>query len=95
MLALQTGADYAFCQAGGFQFVNAGTTTHVDVDLSTLDCSGATVNLALVHSATVGMRRCTSTTSWQSRERQKKPRRQTLPRNEFLPLLQQLGVIPR
>ncbi len=48
-LALQTGTDFAFCQAGGFQFVNAGTTTHIDVDLATLDCGGASVNLAVVH----------------------------------------------
>lgn len=47
-LALQTGSDFAFCQAGGFQFVNSNTTTHIDIDLSTLDCKGATPNLAVI-----------------------------------------------
>jgi mannan endo-1,4-beta-mannosidase len=48
-LALQTGSDFAFCSAGGFQFINANSSAHIDIDLSTLDCSGATPNLAVVH----------------------------------------------
>ncbi len=48
-LALQTGNNFDFCSAGGFQFVNANTTASIDIDLATLDCGGATPDLSQIH----------------------------------------------
>jgi mannan endo-1,4-beta-mannosidase len=48
-LALQTGTNFDFCSAGGFQFIAPNTTTSIDIDLTTLDCGGATPDLTQIH----------------------------------------------
>jgi hypothetical protein len=45
-LALQTGDNWTWCQGGGWPWLEAGTTTAMDVDLTSLDCN---VDLSQVH----------------------------------------------
>jgi hypothetical protein len=45
-LAIQTGDSWTWCQGGGWPWIEAGTTTTMDVDLTSLDCNA---DLSQVH----------------------------------------------
>jgi mannan endo-1,4-beta-mannosidase len=49
-LAIQSGDGWVWCQWGGFAWLNAGTTTTMDIDLSTPDaCFGGSPDMTNVH----------------------------------------------
>lgn len=48
-LVLQTGANWDWCQAGTFEYVNPNQTKTVEIDLTTISCGASTVDLSQVH----------------------------------------------